>query len=587
MSQQEFLKSMTGVPREWSPRAESALVSAGGAGESVTDPVRNESTTPQQEQIRSPPPLPLNLPPNFPPFLFPPRPGPPHFMMPGNMGPPMMYPIMAPMPVPTPMGYMPFIHPQMMPRPPPMPPQGSGGEPSAEDQEPGVYGTPDSAHQDSSVQDQVQGAGDSMNSDPQQQQQQQEPLPPHPTPQVQSSEMVASVYPIPPLVMAQSDTPQQQLPSEQPGQHTADEKEMDVSHQDPVQDTGHTAPTEPVVTPIAPVVEVEVSAVEEPLPSSVHNNPQPVTQVETRQPKAHKTSTKRHSSQRKSSSGDPGLPCRPSPQPQAPQQAQSRRYSHNARAKNEGDARRSNSKPGHYRGYNKRGEQGEEWGANGGSGEAKSSTKRSSRNSYKSHRKQQPVSNHAGSNTVTGNSPKSEQDPSRNFGRLRSTSSSTAGGGVQDTIDFRWCVPSPCSTSPGLIHPSHTIANPTPAAPGDKTQADEASEWPDFSELYDTGVPNCVARETNPLRFKAVDGEEEGEGELWNTHPVKGGPQDLDAESLEDPFLLPLPLPSVEVYGAGMGDYPLTISPTQSQSYYSINNRQCCNPQVTDRTHRH
>ncbi len=213
-SQNEFLKSMGASGEQVGPVMMYPQASY-GEGQSPPPPTqhppmgeanpadvgRSENMPPQQEQqhLQSPS-LPPRMPLNFP-FMMPPRPPPP-FMMPhppppphGNM--PMYYhPIMTHMPVP-PMGYVPFM-PQMMPRqvgPPPSPRR----EVSPSEQNP-LYGTPDNAHLDLPVQDQVQPTDAELNAEPS-----------HLTnslTNVPSSEMVPSLsYPLPPSAMVQPNFP--------------------------------------------------------------------------------------------------------------------------------------------------------------------------------------------------------------------------------------------------------------------------------------------------------------------------------------------------------------------------------------------
>lgn len=449
--------------------------------------------------------------------------------------------------------------------PPPMPPQGSEEEVTDEQ---GTYEAPDSAHHDSSLVQ--QSAGDELDPDPQ-------PLPPPPPSPAKahsSSEMVASVYPIPPSAMAQSDV-SELCPPPEAGHRSPDRPSPEPPCTVP-QDVGLPSPKAPVVKnehmeAAALAIErgeVQLTSVPQPSPPRVQQQPQ--AQQSTAKGEAsqsqQKKNTRKTSQHSASASGgtsgksiatggnQPGLPCRPSPSGAQgnpattqgggkTQQQTSGRRSHHGGSKKDGDGQKRYWS-GRGGSSSRRSDQAEDRSPIGGSGETRkdASTKKYHRNNRTSRKHANQADDHVGSNTITGASPKSDQDPSRNFG-LRSASSSSNTGAPQDTIDFRWSVPSPSSNSP--IDSSHLMANPTPAAPGDK---EEETEWPDFSELHATGGRQLPAQVTGPPLV--------GPG---------GGVQ--DDEDAGDPFL-PDPNCGGAWAGETMGEYPLTLSPSQSQGLF-------------------
>ena len=602
---------------------------AGGAGGDLQDAAGGESIgsediTPQQEEHQLPsPPLP-QMPPNFP-FMMQPRPPPP-FMMPpppphGNM--PMYY--MAPMPIPAHLGYMPFL-PQVLPRhvaPPPLPPQ----PPTDVDE---LYRTPDNAHRDSPpVQGELQQESD-LDSAPQQQQQQQQSLPlPHPSPgQLKSSEMVASVYPIPPLAMDASKSPAPMYPSvidasKSPGPVYAsaiDTSKSPSAAVDASKSPAHVYPISPtavlqahaptssavqadslepegvlevvsggghtpaISTSLSPRPPPSVSAqLQNALPLPLLSNESPnssatvadkaVASVETtsarnkRQTAIPATTTANTQSRTQrpprkvqpstsGNSSEPGLPCRPSATPQAQQHQQQQQQQHRAggkhgggggggggRARPEAEGQKRNmvkSRPNRVAGGSTRRTEPDEHSPAASENQKRRPNNNNSSSNYRTGRSRRDQRDHTLSSATVA-SPKSNQDPSRTFGKLRSSSSSSSTGTAQNTKDFRWGIPSPSSSSTGLIDSTHVIGNPTPTAPNNEPQ----TEWPDFSELDGTSGGGNGAPQQASKVWEAVEPDDDG------LEPC------VDTDILPDPF----PPPS-EVWNV-TGDYTLTLlSPT-------------------------
>lgn len=541
-SQQNFLRSVGNMP--------------GGHGDSQpltpqsADFSRNEDVTPQQEQHR----MPRIMPPAFP-FMMPPHP----FMI----QPRMYYPFMAPMPVPPPMGY-PMVPPPMLPHqmgPPPPPlspsPEGRmGGQQEQQGEANLPYSTPDNAHHNLPVQDQLQQDDAEVDGGPPQQ------LPP-PTQPLQSSEMVASsVYPIPPSTVVQANAPPpgpDVVGADAPDRSTHLQKEPDNVVQQSSEEPALTVPGNGGKDQASRPTAEEANSTSTKVVSSLQKHS--TTQAAT----SHFKSQKRKSSQPTSSpaTGDancPGLPCRPSSNVQG---SGSRSWKHSypgGRGKGQGgggDGQRrtaAKSKTGGTRGTgnsnNKKVEPDKKPlnSTEGGKGEAAKSF-HSSRTGEK-----RQIQDHTGSHAVSGpshSSAKSSQDPTRNFSpRSRSRSSSSNSSALLETKAFKWGIPSP-SANPDVILDSGPAEESTTCQP-----EPEKSEWPDLSEL---GISSSnKQKQTFSASLKFSD---PAPMQYLGEQFAGVGPAETD--SIEDPF----PTPGLGVYTAwhsDLGDFPLTLSPSQS-----------------------
>lgn len=553
-SQQDFLRSVGNMP------------GGHGDGQPLTpqsaDFSRNEEVTPQQEQhhMQSPGMPRMNMPPPAFPFMMPPHP----FMLPPRM----YYPFMTPMPVPPPMGYAPMV-PPMLPRqvvPPRLSPSPEGR--MGEQQQQGganlLYSTPDNAHhnQDQLQQDDAEVDG----GDPPQQ------LPP-PTQLAQSSEMVASsVYPIP-VVQASAPPPGPDVvgaeaPEDQ-FRSTHLQKEQDdmvqQSSEGPELTVSNNGGKDQASRPTAE----EASPTSTSVVSSLQKQPhQSTTRAATSQLKSQKAPrkssqpTSSHDHPTTGNANQPGLPCRPSSYVQGSGSHTSRpgKHSHQGgRGKGQGGGgggggegqRRTTakSKTGGTRGTGSSNSKKVEPNDLNNTEGAKKKSSRSSRTGEK-----QQVQDHTGSPAVSGPSPKSNQDPTRNFSpRSRSRSSSSNSGALLDTKAFKWGVPSP-SANPDVILDS------TPADESTNCQPEpEESEWPDLSEL---GISSSSSSNKQKQTFSASlkfsnpapiqYPSEQSAGVAWD------GPAETD--SIEDPF----PTVQLHTWHSDLGDFPLTLSPSQS-----------------------
>lgn len=580
VSQQDFLRSV-GIPGEHqgtygnsqphTPQSANSpeFNDMSPGGRNVAEFGRHEDVTPQQEQhLQSPVLLPrVDVPPSYP-LMMSRLPPPPPFMMPppphGNM--PMYYPFMTHMPVP-PMGYMPFM-PQMVPHQV-APPQLNPEEVCMDEQ----HVNSKHAHHDSSVQGQAQQGDGELNSDLPQ------PLPL--STQVQSSEMVAS--PFPPTAMGQPN-----LSTSEAAVEDVDDQVGNTAHISPQQNA--TIKTHPAVTQLQLRLEESspsnhtipntrsehVESQEEQVPVDFHlktsrkQQDHTVTQT-TAAAGAPQSKVQKGQRSSQPDSNQPGLPCRP--QPRSGQQqlrvVGGKQSHHGPKAKSVGKP-----KTGSNRASANLSKTDEKPATGTVEGKKETPSKRRvngySYNRARNSKRFTPAADHTGSSTVTGTTTstgKSDQDPSRSIAhayhpRARSNSSSSLGA-VQG---FSWSIPSPCSN---IDYYSHNL---TPT--GDT----EETEWPDFSKM-NTGsrpVPACAVHVHSASTLLRLTGNPTTE----NTNPKVevGSERDslyrveddglqhfADTETVDDPFSA---VPLRELWNSDVGDYPLTLSPSQSQSIF-------------------
>ena len=339
-SQQEFLSSVAmsdehlghvitqGVHQSPSvPLLPDLPVQCNNESPNAADFVRNEITPQQEQHLHSPGVVPpsVGMPPNYPMMMT----RPPPFIMPHHAHLPMYYPPFMPhMPIPTPMGYVQIL-PHMIPRqviPPTPPPPRMGDEVPMGDHQGPPFVPLDSAHQEPSIQDQIDinSTVDLTN-------------PPPPLTEAQSEMLASLVSPVP---IAEGSVPDQYHP---PSELVGAVSEMDcdqtsrrpsqpypvpphsqsfISLCPPCTSPQHTDKTLPFATENDHSIGTAKLTHDELIKNLTPGN----TQLKTTSPskkwyRIHEPQTKPSKTSRKKQSADkgkqedstqPGLPCRPS-----------------------------------------------------------------------------------------------------------------------------------------------------------------------------------------------------------------------------------------------------------------------------------